>query len=217
MKLPEDKAERNKMLGLIGVGVIALAYVTFAFGISPFFQKQNAAEIRISELDDRLWKSKKDIQNAPLNSQKNNELLTQILEASEKEQHILRPSLGNYLLVATDIISRHADAVGITIESISETRPTNSQLPEGHDPNGPRFKAYTVNVKLTCNVLELMKLIEALETANPYLCITRMGIFGRATDIEQHAVSFDVQWPAWIDNDLPLQLAAEQLSDEERE
>jgi hypothetical protein len=217
MKLPEDKAERNKMLGLIGIGVIALAYVTFAFGISPFFQKQNAAEIRISELDDSLWKSKKDIRNAPLNLEKNNELLTRILEVSENRRHILSPSLGNYLLVATDIISRHADAVGITIESIRETRPTNSQLPEGHDPNGPRFKPYTVNVNLTCNFIELMKLIEALETANPYLCITRMGIFGRAKDIEQHAVSFDVQWPAWIDNDLPLQLAAEQLSDEERE
>ena len=219
MKLPEDKNERNKMLGLIGIGILGLAYVVFTFGLSPFFQKQATAEARITELGDMLWRSKKDIQNAPLHLKQNDKVLTHVLNVSEKKRQILRPSLGNYLLVATDIITGHADAAGLTIDTINTTtviQNDKNSKPDERAPNAPRFQPYAVNISLNCNLLDLMKLFNALESSNPYLCVTRMGVFNNPDDFEKHAVSFDVEWPIWLDNDMPLKLSAEKFSDEER-
>ncbi|MBT3193030.1 MAG: hypothetical protein HN341_10785 [Verrucomicrobia bacterium] len=218
MKLPADKNERTKILLLIGIGVAAIGYGVYMFGLSPLLAKRKATQARIAELEDLLWKGRKDIDMVPQYLKQNGEVLDQILQVSEVKRQILRPNLGNYLLVAADIIGHNADVLDLNIDSINETSAMNrTGAPNASaDTDGPRFKPYTVNVTLTCGLGDLVRLLAALETENPYLCITRLGVIGRSDSPERHAISFDVQWPIWEDNAHPMRLAAERLSDKEK-
>ncbi len=153
----------------------------------------------------------------PRNIARNRDLIDHLLDVSEARRHILRPNLGNYLLVATDIIEQAADALGLEVDSIDETTPVGAHV-SSHgeaDPNGPRFKAYNVNVTLSCSLHDLVRFIRRLEEANPYLCITRLGVIARPATPEVHAASFDIEWPVWVENRHPVRLAAERLADEE--
>ncbi len=216
MKLPEDKTERNKIFILVAIAVAFIGYGGHMFVISPFLAKRQESNVRVEELEEKLWRANKDIDITPLNLDKNREALTHILEISETKRQILRPNLGNYLLVAADIIGRHADALGLEIESINETVASGNPVSGNDDANAPRFKAYSVNVSLTCGLHDTRSLIRAIEMENPYLCITRLGVIGRPEDPMRHAVSFDVQWPIWADPTHPVRLAAEMMSDEEK-
>jgi hypothetical protein len=218
MKLPEDKTERNKILILILIGVAAVGYGGHMFLIAPFLQDRKDTEAHITELEDKLWRARKDIDITHHNLERNREAVNHILEVSETKRQILRPNLGNYLLVAADIVGRHADALNLEIESINETAAPSTTAPvDEADPNAPRLKAYAVNVSLTCGLHDTLKLLRAIETENPYLCITRLGVIGRPQSPTEHAVSFDIQWPIWADPTYPVRLAAERLADEEKQ
>jgi len=218
MKLPSDKNERNKIFMVIGIAVAAIGYGVYTFGVNPLMAKRQATYARISELEELLWQGRRDINMIPQNRRQNCKLLSEILETSETKRQIIRPNLGNYLLVAADIVGRHAEPLGLKIDTINQMTPTHRQPVAGakRDPNGPRFRVYTVNVSLSAGLSDLAMLIGALERDNPYLCISRLGVIGDATTPEKHNVSFDVQWPIWIDASHPMQLAVEKLNDEER-
>jgi len=218
VKLPEDKTERNKILILIAIGVISVGYGGYMFVITPFLQNRQDTQTRVAELEEKLWRARQDIEITSHNLERNRKAVGHILDISETKRQILRPNLRNYLLVAADIVGRHADALGLEIESINETVATGT-LPRGDevDPNGPRLKAYSVNVSLSCGLHDTFKLLKAIETENPYLCITRLGVIGRAESPTEHAVSFDIQWPIWVDPTYPVRLAAERLADEEKQ
>ncbi len=218
MKLPTDKAERTKILMIIGIAVIGVGYVAYSFGLSPLLAKQRATSARITELEDLLWRGKNDINMIPINLKQNCETLEQILDISEVKRQILRPSLGNYLLVASDIVESRADALNLKIDKINETIARKNMPRTGvtTNPNAPRFMPYAVNVSLACGLADLVQLVRALEEDNPYLCITRLGVIENTQTPESHAVSFDIQWPIWNAPTHSIQLAAEHLSDKEK-
>ncbi len=216
MRLPEDKKERKKILILIAIGIGAIGYVGYMFVLSPFLLKQQQAATHVSEFEDKLRRASKDIDMTPRNLEKNTAAISHILEISDIKRQILRPNLGNYLLVADDIIGRHADALGLEIDSISETAASGAPISDDADANGPRLKAYSVNVSLSCSLHDVYALLRAIESENPYLCITRLGVIGQPQTPTEHAVSFDVQWPIWADPTHPVRLAAERMSDEEK-
>ncbi len=218
MKLPSDKDKRNKIFIAIGIAVAAIGYGVYTFGVKPVVAKRQVAYARISELEDLLWRGRKDIDMIHHHRRQNWETLSEILEISETKRQILRPNLGNYRLVASHIVGRHAERLGLKIAAINQMTPSDRKPGPGakSDPNAPRFRAYTVNVSLSAGLSDLALLIGALERENPYLCISRLGVIGNANTPEQHNISFDVQWPIWIDPSHPMQLAVEKLTDEER-
>jgi hypothetical protein len=218
MRFPSDKDKRNKILMGIGIAVAAIGYGVYTFGVKPMVAKRQVAYARISELEDLLWRGRKDINMINHHRRQNCETLSDILEFSETKRQILRPNLGNYLLVATDFVGQHAERLGLKIAAINQMTPSDRKLVAGakSNPKGPRFRAYTVNVRLSAGLSDLALLVGALERENPYLCISRLGVIGNAKTPEQHKISFDVQWPIWIDASHPMQLAVERLTDEER-
>jgi hypothetical protein len=217
MNLPEDKEERKKILILIAIGVAAVCYVAWAFGISPMLQKKNNYLSKIEKLEEKLWRSKLGIRNIPELEAQNAKLIHEIIDISENRQYILHPNLGNYLLVASDIINQQAAELGLQVNEITAV-PDESSVTKGYDSNdlkAPRLKPYTVNVSLNCDYYSALKLISAIETSNPYLAIVRIGIIGRNDNVMSHSVSFDVQWPIWIDEKQPIKLMAEKINTEQ--
>ncbi|MCX7590005.1 MAG: hypothetical protein N2255_00085, partial [Kiritimatiellae bacterium] len=60
---------------------------------------------------------------------------------------------------------------------------------------------------LRTGLFDLVRLLSALETANPYLCVVSLSITPQtAGDPERHNVSFDVQWPVWNDENTLIDL-----------
>jgi len=215
MKLPDDKNERNKILGLIAVGVIAACYVGYNFGIKTLLQKQHDTLEKISDFEEKIRLANIDIKQIPIYIKKNHEIIDKIVDISENKLYILHPNLGNFLLVAEDIIESHANRLNLTIKNVKRkgglpSRFTNNDDSK-KDSKAPRFAPYTVNVEIECGFADFIKLIQAIEEQNPYLCITRIGIIGQPNNVTQHVISFDIQWPIWLDAKIPMKLVAEQM------
>jgi len=213
MKLPEDSEERKKIFMLIGIGVAAACYVLYSFGISPYLQHKQEKRAKIEELEGKIWRAQLDVRKTKTYLQENNDVIAKIIDVSENKLQILHPNLGNYLLVASDIINRQADNLNLVTDEIREI-PAPKKLDEDQDPDAddaPRFNTYKVNVNIKCSFAELTQLLQALENENPYLCITRIGVVGQKDDVMKHAISFDVEWPTWVNSKQPIKLVAQQM------
>jgi len=229
IKLPDSPEDRKKVFIVIGLVGAGLAYAFFTFGIQPYFASVQARKARIAELQGLIDKGQRDVSATDRSRTQNAVIVEALLAASEKHHYILRPSLGNYLLVATDIINAATAGLKITVENISEVpRPVvaapvkkTAEKPEDKDkpkPYEPKFQSYTVNVSLTCSAHALAQFLNHLESANPYVAISRMVVMEQSEkDPDNHFISLHIQWAIWQDEDYPRRLEAERIADEDQE
>ncbi len=219
IRLPENPADRKKAIAAMAVGGIALLYVAFTFGIQPYRASLHTRRARVTELEDQIWRAQKDLSSTGRINEQNNAIVAQILAASEQDRHILRPSLGNYLLVATDIINRAVAGLDLQIEAINEL-PRPVPPPPKKSETGPastnRFSPYTVNLSITGGIHNLARFLQHLESDNPYITVTRLVVMEQAAENpELQFISLHLQWPIWEDDEHPQRLQAERIADEE--
>lgn len=219
MNLPEDRSERIKLLAIVVLLTIAAIYLLAMFGIGPLLQKQQARRDRQEMVEDLLWRAERDIDLLPHNRTANHTVLKEIFELTEVNRYVLRSNLGNFLLVARDIVITRARQLGLQIDNVSElTPPSLDKLRrrEGPPPEPEHwFKPYTVAVTLECGLPDLTRLLSALESENPLLCITALDITARPGHPERHAISFNVTWPIWTDEDWPPILVRQLVEEED--
>ncbi len=211
MSLPENKSERTKLLAIIVILSIAALYVGYTFGLAPLLKNRGNGANRQKELADLLWQAERDIELLPRNRTMNQELVTTVLAASEEQRHVLRPNLGNYLLVAKDIVQQHANRLGLRLATVSEAAAPDVVRARRTDEPAPDLKfwfvPYTINVTLAESFPNTVLLIRAMEEENPLLCITRLDVVAQPNvDPERHLVSMDVTWPVWADDTAPERL-----------
>ncbi len=227
IKLPDNPAERKKIMTLASLGGLALLYVLFTFVLQPYLSGMQVKRTRTAELDDLIWRAKRDLDGTERNMARNADLVAELLRISESDRHILRPSLGNYLLVASAVLNEAARGLPLKLDNINEVpaaaaapaRPaaTTGDAPKPA-PSTSRFAPYIVNVSLTSGMHALVEFIGRLERENPYITVSRLIVMeNKETDPELHFVSIHVQWPVWVDNDHPRRLEAEQIADQERQ
>jgi len=220
IRLPENPEDRKKAIAAIVLGVVVLLFVAFMYGVQPYRASIRARKARVAELEDEIWRAEKEIKAMDRIREQNNIIVEKILDESEAKRHILRPSLGNYLLVATEVINQAASGIKISIETINEM-PTPAVTPQKGKTDTKqdnRFAPYTINLSLTAGLHDLARFIHRLESANPYLAVTRLIVMAQSSeDPEQHFVSLHLQWPIWVDDEHPQRLKAERIADEERQ
>lgn len=205
MKLPENKQERTKILALILVGVGMGLYIIVSFGVKPLLKSRAKKQARIEELKQEIEKVDKKVKLMARDEKLNRETIREIKEISD--EHVLQPRLGNYLLVAAEIIEGFAAKLGIPLQGIVPIGPSEIR-PISGNASDPVLKAYTVRVTLESSYGEMTRLIQEIESDNPLLCAVNVGIAGRPKENpEKHKISFDVQWPTWVDPELPVKLA----------
>lgn len=218
IKLPDDRNERIKILFMAGLFGIGILYVLVAFVVLPYFAAVSQDRRRLAELDELLWRAERDINQTERNRTQNAETIQQILGISEIQRHILRPSLGNYLLVAEDILKRAVQDLPVEILSIREISGVPPPIPETGLPAGRgALWPYSVTINLHANLHTLVRFTNRLRRENPYLAITSLNInAGPPTVPVMHNISIQIQWPVWSDPEHPNRLAAELLADEEQ-
>jgi hypothetical protein len=217
LPLPEDPAERKKIFFLAGIFAMGFLFLFVQFALLPYFARIRANKDRVAELDGLLWQAERDIRQAEPNRIRNRENVQRILDISEKHRHILRPSLGNYLLVAESILHRTAEQASITIEGIREASgPPPAQEP-GRTTQGPTLWPYAVNLTLQAGLHDLTRFVHILQKQNPYLAITSLVVQGGEPNTPPgvHSINMTIQWPVWSDPDHPNRLSAELLADGE--
>ena len=218
MKLPDDRNERIKVLAMIGLFSAAILYAIVFFLLMPHFAKVRDDAARLVELEELLWRADRDIQQTLQNRSRNTEIITEVLDISETQGHILRPSLGNYLLVAEAILTRTAEQTDLTISNIRETSGPPPQTDPARANQAPAFWPYAVSLTLQTGLHDLARFIHVLRQQNPYLTIVSMSVSaGTDNNPARHTTNMTVQWPVWLAPDHPNQLAAELLADGEQQ
>ena len=218
MKLPDDKQQRIKIFIMIGLGVILVLLGLVQGIINPLRTSAADKQARMVESQDGLERARKEIRSAARSLDRRMETLVSIQRISDT--YILHPILGNYLLEATSIIEGHSAALEVPIEPVREV--AISDIPRDAKSTTERLlKAYTVRVNMVESYHNACRLVREIEDGNPYICVTSLMIRPRASgDVENHNISFEVQWPVWADPDFPTEIEEqlkEQLSKQKAE
>ena len=207
MNWPEERSEQLKLVAVFAILAIAAIYVAATYGVGPLLNTQQQHRDRTAQLEDLLWRAERDIGQIPRNRETNREVVEEILEQAADGRFVLRSNLGNYLLVARDIVVTQGRRLGLRVDNVREITPPSPDLLRRRDEPPPEpdrwFKPYTVAVTLECGLIDLGQLLEALENGNPLLAITALDITARPAHPERHAVSFNVTWPIWADEAWP--------------
>ena len=211
MRLPQDKKERTKVLVLIGFGAVGVVYGIYAGVIRPLLSKRTECRTRIEELQGSLATAETTVSRMKRGEKENLEALREIVKSANRKGYVLRPRLGNYLLVATEIVERHANAVGVTVASLREVGILKFPQDAKDDEKYP-FSSYAMRLGLECGLHDLIRFVEALEASNPYLCLASITITAQDKKPDRHDVSVEVHWPVWSDSEMPGDLE-EQLRD----
>ena len=203
-KWPENKQDQIKYIALIAIGAVVVVVLLVMFAINPFIKAKRDHVAGLTELTTKIENAQKEIEKKPFELKRNTEALNKILQISDA--HMLKPVLGrNYLLGATPIIERHVKALSIAMaKPPSEVGIGDVVQPQTVKKGAPlpAVKTYTARVNLKCSYADVVRIVRALESENPYITIAGLSIVGTpATDPENHNVTFDIQWPIWADEE----------------
>jgi hypothetical protein len=220
VKLPQDKKTRQQVIGLMAVGIVAILYGVWMFIYQPVVEKRKDSIQKTGDLNTAIADAERQIARLPAMER---DLMTITLELSElSERYMLHARLGNYLIPAREIINRHARALNIDNVQIDEIgliamprpregdRRATSDRRAARQPAGTKappppapatMQAYAVRITVRSSFDDLRAWIKLMEEENPLLSISNLMITGRREDPLKHAVTFEVQWPAWVDPD----------------
>jgi|GEM_PF-1704424 len=203
-KWPENKQEQTKYIALIAIMAIVVIVVLVMFVINPFRKAKADNLTALLDLKAKIENAQREIDKKPLEMKRNTEMLNKILQASDA--YMLKPVLGrNYLLGATPIIEKHVKALSLTlVKPPTEVGIGDVILPQTVRKGSPlpTVKTYTARVNLKCSYANVVRLVRAIESENPYVTIAGISIVGAPlVDPENHTVTFDIQWPIWADEE----------------
>jgi hypothetical protein len=203
MKLPEDKKERAKWLTMIFMGA-ALVLVGLYMGvINPLLSAKARMRGEISDLETKIADADKKISIMKRDRAESVTVLADLRTISTK--YVLPPVVDNYLLSARPRVEEHSNRLNVKIDPVraiglSEVVPAASS---------PSLKGFSARVSAACGMHDAVRLMHAIESSNPYISVVNVSISGQPLlDRNNHLVTFDIQWPVWIDQELPARIEA---------
>lgn len=212
MKLPTNSKDKLKWFGLITGASVIVLYGTFMGLIRPMRHRTREGSEQLVKLERQIRTARRQVQTVLNERESNLQVLADILELTGASGYVLRARLGNYLLSSTEAVERCARNVGVEVDSIREV--AISALPKSRNDGENFFNAYTVRIGLECGLHDLIRFLNELENSNPFLCVSTVTIVGQAPSPARHDISMEVQWPIWVDEEVPGRLR-EQLQEAE--
>ena len=201
-----------QVLALVFIGAAGVLFAVVQLGITPFLRARTEKIQRLAELRDAIADAGLEITRMERDREENREVVLEIKEFTDR--HVLRRRLGNLLLGATEVIESHAALMNrASVDAIREVGVAD--LPTAKKKaSDSTFRLYTVRVTMQAGIHDILRFIQALETENPCVCVSSLGIESRTADMARHLVTMEIQWPVWADPALPEELM-EQLKEED--
>ena len=199
MRLPENKESRQKVLALIALGIVAVAYGIWVGVYDPLRRGKDEAKVKISQLEEDLRTARLQIQRTGETQKELLEVARSLLTHSEKE--MLQPRLGNYLLQAREILTESGKSAGVQYFSVTEVGLVDMPLlpKKTNSVATVAVRAYSARVTAECGTDSLVNWLGLLEEGNPLIAISHITISAQPENVQKHVVRFEVQWPVWID------------------
>ena len=209
MKLPEDKAERKKVLVLILIGIGAVGFISVRFGLIPLFTRIKLKQANIITFQTERQAARDEVHHMTEIEAKNYQVVREIKEITDS--FLLHPMHRSYRIPALEEIKKHATTVSLDVE-VRETAIALA-MPRLFGTASPNaLKSYISQVSLECSYHDLISFLAEIEKDNPYLSVIALSVKGQpSVDPEKHAVSFNLQWPIWVDSEASLNSLAEQI------
>lgn len=209
MQLPQNKADRQKVLALIGVGVLALLYGIWAGIYNPLLSKKRDAEARIAELEASIGNAENQINRIPRTEDELRAALASLVTWSDG--HMLYPRLGNYLLPVREKLGEQAEKLDLGPVQVDEIGLI--ALPRGAKASGtPSIQLYSVRVSVSCSYENLRAWLAIIEQDNLIVATGNLMITAQRNNPLQHQITFELHYPAWIDPDYQQQLSEDVAS-----
>ena len=193
MKLPANKAERIRIIVLGAVACLIFLILLTQFAVRPFFDRWGEIRASRGEIQEKIDKAEAELTKMRRNDAEFRALTTQLDHLSKED--VLQPVLGTYLLGVQERIENLASTCGVKVESVKETG--IMEIPGMRGPRERAVRSYGVQVSATAGYDALLRLMQALETSNPYVCISGLSIVAVTDTPERHRITFRIQWPVW--------------------
>lgn len=206
MKLPENRKERLQVFALIGIGVLLAISTITQLVVFPFLASRKKRNAALVEQTQKLEKARKELLQAPSVKEDYDKVsaeLDRIVAAS-----VLRSILGSYLVGVSETIENAARSAGLTTEEIQEVGIRDLPVKKGSS-HPPAFKSYAVQTTAEGSYAQVLAFLNAIETRNPFLCVTEIRISGRQDKPEQHRITFRIEWPIHASPDTTSEAPAE--------
>lgn len=194
MNFSEMSKEQKQKVVLAGMGGAALLYVLYQFVLLPGLGSAGKSKAELETLQVEMEKV-----NTTLSSgtRLRNDLASSASALKESNAKYIVPS-DNPLAWALERVYECAEPLGIEITSVSPL--TGAPAPWERATGSPlNFIPYTVKVVTKCGYFTLVGLLKAIESANPYVCVSDLQIKG-SLDPLVHDVEFMLVWPRWADD-----------------
>lgn len=204
MKLPDDPKERTQYLILGVIVLAAIGYTLVQFVILPGIARRKLAADRIVHIRAQLETAES--KTRMLRTSRDTAIALASGVTTQTQNYVIVPALGgNFLLVAQELIEKHANTAGVELDSIR-------QLGESTLPNSPArsesnaFGAYTIQVVLQGSLDDLARFLMTVENSNPYLCVTGLTITPQPRTPNRHVFNLQVTWPRWVRDNIRREL-----------
>jgi hypothetical protein len=180
---------------LIALISLAALFALYQFVLAPFIDKGRQSSAELESLQNQLDEADRIVKGE---AKLSGEYTNIVAELHVAEEQYIAP-VENPLSWVNEKVYRTARSVGVEVESVAGI--TSQQVPwdkggQKKDAKAGRvFKPYTVAIIAECGYADLLRLIDALEKSNPYLCISGFTISAQAKNVEKHQISLIVEWP----------------------
>ncbi len=230
MNLPDDPATRNKVLGGIVAGLVLFTVGSFV-AAKKWHSALSATRGEIALVEEKIEKAGKTRKLMP-KLESDHEERTDKLRAMAETQQILQPLFEGssiYLEKAKTITFDALKKNRAVITSISRVGTGSARqgavdypafygpLVTGEVPIPPTdqgYQIYTISLAVQADLANIADMIKTLETANPYLAITKLEIRSGTENPTQHSVIMRVTWPVFRYRDQVRDWIAEKVEDE---
>jgi hypothetical protein len=217
MIFPDDPKERKKMFLAFGIMGASLIYLAVNYGMRPLIEKQKNRAEQVKQLEDLVFKAQRKIKKLDGYREQLTTYQTEVLDASERQQHVLHHNLGNYRLVAESIVLPYLKQAGLRVASTSPApwkEKLETEVSAEGIPKGRRFVAYGLNASCSGSFMNLIAAIDALEASNPYLSVS--SITARHTSDAPRVQNFQllIEWPIWASDEIKLAITLSAASEQ---
>ena len=177
MRLPENKESRQKVLALIALGVVGVAYGIWVGVYDPLRRGRDEAKVKIVQMEEDLQAARVQIQRTGETRKELQGVVRDLLMHSEKE--MLQPRLGNYLLQAREILTEAGKAAGVQYFSVTEVGLVDLPLQpkKTNTVSALAVRAYTARVTAECGTDALVQWLALLEKGNPLISVSHTLFF----------------------------------------
>ena len=206
--------EQKQLALLLGLVCAIVLFALFQFGVSPLLARARAAAETLQKVGDQQAKAERLLRVEARLTAERAGVVAEMGRAVR--EYIVPPE--NPLAWISELVYRHARAVGVELESVSggSGEPLWSGPPQKDKKSARAFMPYRAQIAARGGYLELVRLFRAFERNNPYLCITDVSIESQegTDDPGRLRILFAIEWPGWAQpQTLKALTAQEQMLD----